>query len=113
MGSPKYGGGMKDSKWVRDKDSWVIHTTKEENGWFDPLDPPRGVWSIKDLTALLGLDLKVVPLKGKWEGEVLVHQPSNQGYRNGLAMRLARESLGSSPVLRGKVLMTIGELIQY
>ena len=99
--------------WIKKKESWVIETNAEENGWFDPVDPPKGVWSAKDLTNLLGMDLKVIPLEGKWEGEVFIYQPSNTGHVNGLAMRLLRESVGKSKTLRGKVLMTKGALIRY
>ena len=102
-----------NNDWIRKKDSWLIHTTEEENGWFDPLDPPKGAWTAESLTKVLGYDLKVIPLKGKWEGESFIFCPSDQGHRNGLAMRLLHESLGERIVLRGTVLMTRGDLIEY
>lgn len=102
---------MNHNNWVREKESWVITTTKEEKGGFNPVDPPSGMWEPHDLYSLLGT-YEIVPLQGKWDGEVIVHNPSSDGFVNRLANRLVLESLGQEVKLRGSVLMTKGGLVR-
>ena len=102
-----------DHSWIKEKKSWLITTNSNERGTFEPLDPPKGSWSLADMAKVLGTsDLVVLNLEGKWAGEVLVCAAKKRGdnhHRNELAAYLVRQSLKEHHVLYGPVLMTLRE----
>ena len=104
-----------DHSWIKEKKSWIITTNSNERGSFEPLDPPKGSWGLKDMEEVLGTpDLVLLNLEGKWTGEVLVFAAKKLGekhYRNELAAYLVRQSLKEHHVLHGPVLMTLRELL--
>jgi len=104
-----------DHSWIKEKKSWIITTNSDERGSFEPLDPPKGTWSLEDMAKVLGTpDLVVLHLEGKWTGEVLICAAKKLGekhYRNELAAYLVRQSLKEHHVLYGPVLMTLRELL--
>ena len=101
--------------WIRKKESWVIRVKPVKfstpRAWLEPLDPPTGIWTTKDLVDLVGDAFKVVSLKGKWEDQVLVYHPSSDGHVNELADNLLMESLGHRLGVLGEVLLTKACLI--
>jgi hypothetical protein len=104
-----------DHSWIKEKKSWIITTNSNERGSFEPLDPPKGSWSLEEMEEVLGTaDLVLLNLEGKWTGEVLICAAKKLGekhYRNELAAYLVRQSLKEQHVLYGPVLMTLRELL--
>ena len=106
-----------DHAWIKEKKSWIITTNSNERGTFEPRDPPTGRWTERDLAQVLGTrELTLLPLEGKWTGEVLVYATQGErdgAFRNDLAGHLTRESLGERHALYGPVLMTLRELLDH
>ena len=105
---------MENNDWIKEKKSWMIVTTASGNGTFEPRDPICGRWTLAELERVFGTEhLTVLPLEGKWTGEVLIYPttPSRDAYDNGLAERLIRESTGRRIDLYGDVLMTLAALV--
>ena len=104
-----------DHSWIKEKKSWIITTNSDERGSFEPLDPPKGIWRLEDISTVLGTsDLVVLHLEGKWAGEVMICAAKKLGenhYRNELAAYLVRQSQKEHHVLYGPVLMTLRELL--
>jgi hypothetical protein len=101
--------------WITEKKSWLITVNAESMSTFEPMDPPTGIWTRSDLTRHLGPDdLTVLPLPGRWHGEVLIagNDPGRPDhFHNELADNLCREALGNYHRLYGPVLMTRMELL--
>ena len=101
--------------WIAEKKSWLITTNSKSMGSFEPVDPPAGTWTREELARHLGPgEVTVLPLVGRWAGEVLVagadpDRPNH--FRNELAGNLCREALGSDHQLYGPVLMTMVDLL--
>jgi len=104
-----------DNEWIKEKKSWKVYTTPSGNGGFDPCDPICGRWTAAELERVFGTaKLTVLPLKGKWAGEVLIynHALSKTGaFENRLSARLMFESLGERLDIYGDTLMTLGALV--
>ena len=70
---------MNNNDWIKDKKSWMIVTTASGNGTFEPRDPICGRWTLAELERVFGTEhLTVLPLEGKWTGEVLIYQRPSQ-----------------------------------
>ena len=101
--------------WIAEKKSWLITTNSKSMGSFEPVDPAAGIWTREELVRHLGPgEVTVLPLVGRWAGEVLVagtdpDRPDH--FLNDLAGNLCREALGSYHRLYGPVLMTLVELL--
>jgi hypothetical protein len=105
-----------DHSWIKEKKSWILTTSENHTGNFEPLDPPTGRWTPEALAKVFGPgDLTLLPLEGKWMSEVLVyatHAECDGGFRNGLAGYLTLQSLGSTHAIFGPVLMTLRDLLE-
>jgi hypothetical protein len=106
---------QQDNAWIKEKKSWMITTSESHKGNFEPLDPPTGRWTPEALADVFGPgELTMLPLEGKWTGEVLVygtHAQSEGAFRNGLAGYLTQQSLGKTHAIFGPVLMTLRKLL--
>ena len=103
-----------NNEWIKEKKSWMIHTTPSGNGNFAPRDPICGRWTAGELLRVFGTtDLTILRLKGKWEGEVVIYKnkPLKDAFENRLAEHLIHESTGERLDLYGDVLMTLAELV--
>jgi len=104
-----------ENDWIREKKSWLITTNSKSRGNFEPIDPATGSWTLAELHRHLGAgELAVLPLLGKWAGEVLVSgadpgRPDH--FHNELAGNLASAAAGGSHRLFGPVLSTRMELL--
>jgi hypothetical protein len=92
--------------WVREKESWLITTNERNRSSLDPIDTATGMWTKEDLEKTMGSQFEIIPLKGKWAGEVLVRGHRLDEPFNEFADNLAEASLGFRLELRGTVLMT-------
>ena len=92
--------------WIKRKDSWLITVNEESRSSLDPIDTATGVWTRRDLEETVGSTFEVVPLKGKWAGEVLIRGLHLDAPYNEFADNLVNESLGYRLDLKGHVLMT-------
>ena len=106
---------MNDNAWIKEKKSWKVFTTKSGNGGFDPCDPICGRWTSQELERVFGPGpLTVLPLKGKWKGEVLIFNPTlgaENAFENRLTAHLIFESLGERMTIYGDTLMTLSALV--
>ncbi len=103
-----------EHQWIKEKKSWMIHTTPSGNGHFAPIDPSCGRWTSAELERVFGTKaLTTLHLQGKWTGEILIysHEAGKEQFENGLAARLIRESTGQNIDVYGDVLMTLTELV--
>ena len=105
----------KNNEWIKEKKSWKVYTTPSGNGGFDPCDPICGRWTAAELERVFGTaKLTVLPLKGKWTGEVLIFNPAlskSDAFENCLSARLVFESLGERLKIYGDTLMTMQALV--
>ena len=104
-----------DNEWIKEKKSWKVYTTPSGNGGFDPCDPICGRWTSAELERVFGTtQLTVLPLEGKWKGEVLIYNSSlsaRDAFENRLSARLVHESLGQRMDIYGDTLMTLAKLV--
>ena len=104
-----------DNDWIKEKKSWKVYTTPSGNGGFDPCDPICGRWTTAELERVFGTaKLTVLPLQGKWKGEVLIYNSSlsaRDAFENRLSAHLLHESLGQRTDIYGDTLMTLAKLV--
>ena len=104
-----------NNDWIKEKKSWKVYTTPSGNGGFDPCDPICGRWTAAELERVFGTTkLTVLPLKGKWAGEVLIYNPAlseTDAFENRLSAHLIVQSLGKRVDIYGDTLMTLAALV--
>ena len=104
-----------DNEWIKEKKSWKVYTTPSGNGGFDPCDPICGRWTTDELKRVFGTArLTILPLQGKWAGEVLIYNHAlgeSDAFENRLSAHLIFESLGERMDLYGDTLMTLGTMV--
>ena len=102
--------------WIYEKPSWIVCIYPSRLCGFEPTDPASGRWSPDEISAVVGPGAQqLVVLQGKWEGEVLIARAADSNPDepiNRMACELIKQSLGSGPVLRGQVLMTLCSLVE-
>ncbi|MGB0639036.1 MAG: hypothetical protein ACPGTU_06885 [Myxococcota bacterium] len=105
-----------NNEWIKEKKSWKVYTTPSGNGGFDPCDPICGRWTAAELERVFGTTkLTVLPLKGKWAGEVLIYNPAlseTDAFENRLSTHLIVQSLGKRMDIYGDTLMTLTALVE-
>ena len=103
------------NEWIKEKKSWKVYTTPSGNGGFEPCDPICGRWTTPELERVFGTaTLSILPLQGKWSGEVLIFNSNlsaSDAFENRLSARLIHESLGQRMDIYGDTLMTLEVLV--